>query len=123
MSCSDCPDDNIKSPVNYLGWRAWYDTGDVYCSRSNNWKDIPDDGVIAVVVYLSRDNSIEKRILESSWYIFVDQDSRSPIIYGSEDIIKDDVYARYPGCSIKRGKFTDDDMFYRIEKVALESEW
>lgn len=33
------------------GWRVWYADGAVYDSRSSAWEDLPELGVVVVVVY------------------------------------------------------------------------
>lgn len=33
-------------------WRAWYDDGSVYDSRTTTWADVPEHGLQVVMLYL-----------------------------------------------------------------------
>jgi hypothetical protein len=126
MSCEDCPQALLdgSSPVQQLGWRCWTDDGRCYCSKSNAWSDVPDDGIVMMMVYLRRSGQkqTEQRVLQASYYFVMPQKDRPPLIFGSEEMPAE-IAARYPGAIIKRGRLTDDEMFWRIEEIAMTSTW
>lgn len=125
MPCADCPDPSKTSPpIEYLGWRAFYDDLSVYCSREHRWEYMPEDGVLVVMIYM-RDvatGSPRNRIVEASFYYLQEQPGRDPIIGQSETSLED-VRRRYPRASVKIGRWTDDVTWHRVEKTAIESKW
>jgi hypothetical protein len=126
MGCTDCPDPKKTQPeVEYLGWRAFYDDMSVYCSREHTWAELPEDGVLVVMVYMkdAATGDLRKRALEASFYFIQEQnDGRPPLISQSEESVEA-IRKRYPRASIKVGRWTDEETWSRVEKTAFESVW
>jgi len=101
-----------------VGWRAWFDNGDVYCSRDTDWKDIPDDGVQYVMDYdaeLSSDGNY-RGILSGYDYYWITPESGFEVFGGHEH-----PGDRYPGAIIKRGKWMPSVKFEDLRRKVVES--
>lgn len=92
-----------------MKWRVFYDGGRVFDSDSTEWKALPYDGVQVVVVYLDPG----ERILSGHDYYFKAGD----VIGGNSDS-PSSIRKRYPGVSIKRGRWTSDGEITEIKQRA-----
>src|SRR5690348_5992396 len=114
--------------MTVIGWRAWYFDGSDYTSREIAWYDLPADGVVAVRVYFDQqapDGSPLSRIMlgGNCDYYFCAPGPQGPI-YGHSNDPPEEMEARYPGASIKRGKWTDETTMYEVQDLALGAkEW
>lgn len=100
-----------------IGWRAWFDNGRVYDSRQHTWSDLPDDGVLVIMLYHA---SGTKRILSGSDYYFLAQHPEGPI-YGQDRNPPDP--ARFVDLQEKRGRWVPDHVQERAEHEANASTW
>ncbi len=112
--------------MKVMGWRAWYADGAVYSSLDMDWDALPDDGVISVVLYFDEPTpagSPLRRIMEGHDFYFKAAGPGGPI-YGETHNQRQpdpmaDIARRYPGASIKRGMWTDEDTMRRIQNQAM----
>lgn len=105
---------------SYAGWRVWYETGEVYDSKSSEWRSLPDDGVYLKVVYYSDGT----RQLQQADRYFVAPHFSSEDIHGTcNDSNYEETKRRYPGAVFKRGKWGPDDYYRKIVDEALDSVW
>jgi hypothetical protein len=95
-----------------LGWRAFYDGGRVFDSRETEWKDMPYDGVQVIVAYLERG----ERIISGHDYYF----KLGNLIGGNSDSLST-IRKRYPGASVKRGRWVSDEDHNRFEQEARKA--
>lgn len=125
MNCCDEPIAEVNMPqprtdakkFNVIGWKAWYVDGQWFTSRETKWEDLPDDGVAVVMLYFEDGT---RRIVEDDWYFKVEVDGKT--LYGQDGWAgsRELIQQRYPGASVKRGKWTADEIFFPIEKQALD---
>lgn len=106
--------------MRVIAWRAFYRGSRVYTSERTVWEDLPGDGVLSIVLYFdeaapSRDPL--RRIMEGSDYYFRAPGESGPI-FGHSDETPESIRRRYPGASIKRGQWTDDETMHRITQQA-----
>jgi hypothetical protein len=97
------------------GWRVFYDGGRVYDSRTHSWARMPKDGVQIVVVY--RDQGY--RTIEGCDLYFKAGDviGGSVCPFDTPETIK----KRYPGASVKLGRWTSDEELTRLQAEAREA--
>lgn len=115
--------------MDVKGWRAWYSETLIYDSRTTNWVDLPDDGLLVVVVYLNTDEGSNtfrrgtkyRRTMSGHDHFFEAQGPLGPI-YGSSNDSMDLITQRYGPSSIKKGQWSDDETYSRIRDLALASE-
>lgn len=103
--------------LNVVRWRVWYTDGRVFNGTTfNAWKRLPDDGVLSVMLWHADGT---RRVMQGDDLYFATaegvyaHDSR----YSAEEIAD-----RYPGASIKRGKWTTDAEMLRVAAEAIEAE-
>lgn len=100
-----------------VGWRIWYDDGQVYDSLTATWASLPDDGVLVVMLY-RRDGS--RRVMSGNDYYWTAYHPQG-VIYGHADNPPDPT--RYTGALIKRGRFAPDHIMQDVEAQASASSW
>lgn len=110
--------------MKVIGWRAWYADGSKYDSKTTKWKDLPDDGVLIIVLYLDgkRPDGKPLRRINSGvdWY-FKAKGLKGPI-YGLNNDTPEENKKRYgEDISLKQGKWTDESIMYHAEKEATEA--
>lgn len=94
-----------------MRWRAFYDDDRVFNSEDTEWKDLPYDGVQLVTVYLPQG---ERHISGQDYYF-----KAGDVIGGNSDP-PSTTRKRYPGVSIKRGRWTSDERMAEIKRRARE---
>ncbi len=100
-----------------IGWRAWYDGGRTFTSKTTEWVNLPDDGMQAMVIYFATGN----RTMESgNDFYFQVPGTPLTVIYGSESRSKSkaDIRKRYPGAIVKLGRWTNFDELNRVQDEA-----
>lgn len=117
------------NPVVVAGWRCWT-SNDVFDSVGvaqadllSHWASVvPADDVQVVMLYLSAGGQPEiigRWVLSgASFYAVAPHPSGEFIFGGGEDT---DIATRYPGASIKRGKFIDLNRYEAISAEAMAS--
>ncbi len=98
--------------MKVIGWHAWYADGSQYDSKDLTWCDLPDDGV--VVIYLYKEGGYRESMCGFDHYF------KAGNVYGfNNDSIKE-IKKRYPGASVKKGKWVSHEDMERIQQDALE---
>jgi len=107
--------------MKVIGWRVWYADGSKCDSAATKWKDLPDDGVLIIVLYFDEKRSDGKplRRINSGvdWYFRV----KGPkgFIYGQNNDTPEENKKRYgKDISLKRGKWADDATMQQAEREA-----
>lgn len=110
--------------MKVIGWRAWYADGSKYDSKTTNWRDLPDDGVLIIVLYFDdkRPDGKPLRRINSGvdWYFKARGLKGS--IYGLNNDTSEENKKRYgEDVLLKQGKWTDESIMYQAEKEATEA--
>lgn len=119
--------------MNVLGWAAWVDTEDglkTFDSKEHSWDDIPDDGVVFIMLYKQEgDGQYEglSRVTHRETMVGVDHyfmaKHREGDIYGSNNDSMEEIKRRYRGAKIKRGKWVPYEFFEEVRKEAIKYVW
>ena len=72
----------LKSKHGIVGWRAWYTGGRVYDSASCSWEDLPELGVLVILLYC-RERHRSRRLSGRSLYWR--EPTEDGFIYGHDD--------------------------------------
>lgn len=100
-------------PPRVIGWKAYYADGNVYNSKDSKWGDIPDDGLVALLLFQSDVDRFGRpiRVIRngSDWY-FSDGDQ----LFGSNSDPDYINQYRYPQCQFKRGKWVPLDKYNEL---------
>jgi hypothetical protein len=104
-----------------VGWRVWYDDDSVVEGHTfADWEALPDDGVLFVKLYEDRDNRQGMPYGENQSgldHYF----STAEGIHAMSNDTTAEILARYPGASIKRGKWTTVDKMHEIIALTLDA--
>ncbi len=95
------------------GWRAWYTKGRTFESTSIKWDDLPDAGVLFVMLYMNETTVGGRRYREALYGC--DHYWQEGRAYKNEDV------SRLPG--MKVGALLPDADFEAIVATAFASEW
>lgn len=97
-------------------WRVWYVGGDTIEGRSfAAWKRLPDDGVLTVMLWHGDGT---RRVEQGNDSYFATPDG----VFGHNDETVEQIEARYPGASVKRGMWTTDAEMARVAAEAIEAQ-
>lgn len=100
--------------MNIARFRAWYTEGRIFDGESfEDWQALPEDGVLTVMLW-HPDGT--RRVEQGNDFYFATPDG----VYGHND--QPDNEDRYPGASVKRGKWTTDAEMERVATEAIEAE-
>lgn len=88
---------------NLIGWRVSYDDGREFSSKETEWKDIPADGILAVMEFY--DDGSKQCHHSKDHYVLDDGKA-----YGTNDI---GPYLRKQG-QVKFGRWSKDSDFNRF---------
>ena len=102
--------------MNVISWKAWYRGGQAYCSTGREWADLPDDGVLAVVVIFDEYSGkvqLRRMISGTDFYWTCEIDGHETFCQGAHDDFPEH---RYPGAIIKRGVWTSDEEMQRVNE-------
>jgi len=102
-------------PQEVIGWRCWYDSGSVYDSTGTSWSELPNDGVLVVMLY-RRDGT--RRVMSGNDYYWTSQ-HKEGVVYGQSNEYPDP--ARYPGALVKRGRMAPDHVMQQADADAMSS--
>lgn len=110
--------------MKVIGWHAWYADGSKYDSKTTKWRDLPDDGVLVIVLYFNskRPDGKHLRRINSGvdWYFRAK--GLKDFIYGQNNDTPEENKKRYgEDILLKRGKWADDTGMQRAEKEASEA--
>lgn len=112
-------------PQRVAGWRIWYTDDRVFDSDEADWRALPDDGVLTLVIYYDefsgRDNSVRQRLILNGqdWYFY---DPGTDVFGANSDPLETNK-ERYPDAVFKRGKWTTRAEYERVRKRARDSTW
>ena len=121
--------------MKILGWRAWVDTPEGvvnYDSKDDKWEDMPDDGVIFIMLYKDDGDGLEEnlnghRYTHREGMCGIDFYFKAPhhsgTTYGSNNDTKEEIESRYPGAIVKRGKWVPASVFDKIQMEAMTYVW
>ena len=103
--------------MKVVGWRAWYTDGSKYDSATTRWNDLPDDGVVVIVLYF--DNKTRRIMDGSDWYFRAKHES-GDFVYGENNDPSEENKKRYgEDISLKRGQWTTEKVMYGFQKEAM----
>ena len=101
-----------------VGWKIWYTNNRVYSSHDITWHDLPDDGVLFLILYRDQtymDSGVEKRYrTRLHAYDFYGSDG-DQMFMGNNDSLRRNK-KRYPGLMFKEGIWVSDSEFQKIEQ-------
>lgn len=106
-------------------WRAWFepepgsDLLRVFDSASTPWHELPEDGVILVLVFEREDDRMgrpHRRIVAGMDWYFSDG---LELVGGNDDPLEENEF-RYPGCSFKRGRWVEGRHYLEVMRTASE---
>lgn len=111
-------------PVNneqiIIGWRIWYEHNRVFESRTFQWKDLPDDGLIIVILYenkrLKSGKGHYRRICANKSYYWIVPPNSLDVFYDDENPVE-----RYPGAIVKRGKWVPYAEYEAVMQKSMEA--
>lgn len=95
--------------MDMIAWKAWFSGGRSWCSSGTPWEDLPEEGVIGVVIVF--DDGTRRNMTGSDMYWMVELLGKPTLCQGLHD---DRPAERYPGASIKRGVWTSDEEMRRV---------
>lgn len=105
--------------MKVIGWRAWYANGSEYDSAVTRWEDLPDDGVLVVMLYF---DDKTRRIMDSSDWYFRIRHKSGDFIYGENNGSPEENKKRYgESISLKRGKWTTEKLMRDSQKEAMQT--
>jgi hypothetical protein len=102
--------------MKVIGWKVWADDGQVYSSKEYPWEKVPGDGLLGMVVYFDEKAPDGNPLRRVAYGGNCDYYFRAPgpvgPIYGHSNDDPETITTRYPGASVKRGKWTDEATMY-----------
>lgn len=108
--------------MRVVAWRAWYTEGRRFIGHSlEDWDTLlPDDGVLTVMLFFDDGT---RRVEQGDDYYWAAPAADGGVIYahGSRESAEE-IAERYPGASIKRGKWTTDGEMHRVADEAMAAE-
>lgn len=97
-------------------WSVWFVGGERIDGESfEDWRALPDDGVLTVMLWFDDGT---RRVEQGNDFYFATPDG----VYGHNDHPQEETERRYPGASVKRGKWTTDAEMHRVAAEAIEAE-
>jgi hypothetical protein len=104
--------------MDVLVWKAWYRDGKAFCSTGTKWAELPDEGVLGVVIVfdeISPGTEVRQRrmMAGSDLYWACEIGEHWTLCEGSHE---DRPEERYPGAVIKRGVWTSDEEMQRVNE-------
>lgn len=120
--------------MRILGWAAWVDTDtgtEIYSSKDTEWADLPDDGIIYIMLYKDEGDGLEENLnrythregMSGVDHYFMAPHHSGASTYGSNNDTKAEIESRYPGAIVKRGKWVPSEVFESIRVAAITHVW
>jgi hypothetical protein len=102
--------------MKVFAWKAWYRGGQSYCSTGTDWSELPEEGVLGIVVVFDEfspgtEVRLRRMVSGTDLYWACELAGEFTICQGSHD---DKPEKRYPGAEIKKGVWTSDDEMQRV---------
>lgn len=112
--------------MKVIGWKAWFADGSLHVGTTRrDWEALPEDGLLIVMLYYDEftqgiPDQRYRRIVQGSDLYFV-TDGPADLIFGqaTDPETSASILARYPGASVKRGRWTDDHTHAQIAAEAM----
>lgn len=127
MACVNCPPPSEQEYPVVIGWRAWFDDGNVYDSTEHEWAELPDDGLLGVVLFESTrapDGQRTRQIISSYDTYFEATDRLTGArFYGGNNDPVETVEARYLDTVCKRGRWASTPTIHRVVAELAEARW
>lgn len=103
-----------------IGFRVWYEGDRVFDSKTTVWEDLPDDGLIIVMLYenkrLKSGNGHYRRVCSNKSFYWTVPPNILDVFYDDENPV-----VRYPGAIAKRGKWVPYAEYDAVIKEAMET--
>ena len=103
-----------------IGFRAWYENDRIFDSKNTEWGDLPNDGLIVVMLYESRrlkgDNGHYRIRMANSSFYWVVPPNILDVFHDDEDPTE-----RYPGAIIKLGKWVPHEEYEAVVDSSMNS--
>lgn len=100
------------------GWRAWYDDDGVYSSAHVAWADLPETGMVGVVVY---EEPPYRRIVDGGdWYWMEDGMIHCTETHGDWGLFVEPPKVACQACVKKSGDMSDD-AFRAVQREMMEA--
>lgn len=103
--------------MRVIAWKAWYCGGAAFCSKEVDWAELPDDGMLGYVLAFDKldpqGRHYTRKNTGKDWY-WMSPGMKEHPIYGYSNDPKEEILTRYPGASLKRGKWTDELEMYAV---------
>ncbi|MHA2279266.1 MAG: hypothetical protein ACXAC5_00020 [Promethearchaeota archaeon] len=103
-----------------IGFRAWYENSQVFDSKTITWENLPDDGLIVVILYenkrLRSGDGHYRRICSNKNYYWIVLPNLLDVFYDDDNPVE-----RYPGAIVKRGKWVPYAEYEAVTKEAMET--
>lgn len=100
------------------GWKAWYTDGRVFSSSSTTWTDLPESGVLGVVIY--REGEYRDLVYGGDWYYLGDDGEPTATETHTEWgkwVPKPDA----PSDEIKQAEAVSDEYWDQIQTEMMEA--
>ena len=101
-----------------IGWHAWYTDNREFDSKHIAWDDLPSDGLAIVVVFMGDLTPEEEPGTYTQTYHGYDYYWTIPGTPLEVFYAHDDPKGRYPGASVKRGKWMPTEEFEQYAEDA-----
>jgi hypothetical protein len=99
-------------------WQAWYAGGGVYAGEGlADWKWLPDEGVLFVMVYFPDGTS--RACSGDTWYFAFETEEGEVYAHSSDP--KEELDRLYPEASFKRGVWVSEAEIQRVNSEATVS--
>ena len=94
-------------------WRAYYTDDRVFESTVHTWRDLPDDGVLAIAIV--RDGTVGRRVMAG--YDLYFHTPGTDLFGGNNDTLEANE-RRYPDAIFKRGQWVGDGEWQSVYEQA-----
>lgn len=127
MACVNCPPPAEPEYPVVVGWRAWFDDGEVYDSLATDWGDLPDDGIFGVLLFESTRAPGGERTRQmlsgyDTYFEATDRLTGTRFVAGNNDAAET-VKERYVDAVVKRGRWASTETVHRMLAEMNASRW
>jgi hypothetical protein len=119
VRCKGCGEkrEPVAGPQHATGFRAWYVGGSVYCGGPDEWRALPDEGVLGVRVCFS--DGTARVCSGNDWYgLLSTSDGFWTVIHNNDSLAENE--KRYPSAIWKRGLGTSDAEMQSVNAAMSE---
>lgn len=105
--------------MKLMGWVVWDELNQVFDSRQHTWADVPNDGILEMILY--KEGGYREMLGGLDYYFKADH--RDGDIYASTNDLPAIIESRYTNPIIKRGKWVPTETFTRIQQESKDFLW